>query len=215
MNNSNARTFSLAAYPLCWPRDWKRTNPSGRRNSVFKKYGKTLQIGEAIKRILEQLSLMGIKRDDCLVSTNLQTRLDGLPRADQCEPQDPGAAVYWRRTQNDPMRCMAIDRYETVAGNLGAIAATLEAMRAIERHGGAEILERTFTGFAALPASTSKPWREVMGLEWLGKAGGGISEVAARYKALARERHPDMPRGSEAAMTELNAAYEEARKELA
>jgi len=47
---------------------------------------------------------------------------------------------------------MAIDRYSTVEGNLAAIAATLDAMRAIERHGATVILERTFADFMALPA---------------------------------------------------------------
>ena len=37
---------------------------------------------------------------------------------------------------------MAIDAYTRTADNLAAVAATLEAMRAIERHGGAQILER-------------------------------------------------------------------------
>lgn len=204
------RRFSLAAYPLCWPDGWKRTAAYERRNSVFKNYGKPLGVGEAINRIIEQLTHMGIRRDDCLVSTNLQTRLDGLPRADQREPSDPGAAVYWRKGQSAPMRCMAVDQYKTVAGNLGAIAATLEAMRAIERHGGAEILERTFKGFAALPERTSRHWREVMDFR---EGTIAIADLETRYRVLAKQRHPDLAGGSHEAMAELNAAYEEAKKE--
>ena len=51
-----------------------------------------------------------------------------------------------------------------VEESLAAIAATLDAMRAIERHGGARVLERAFTGFTAVPAPDArKHWREVFG----------------------------------------------------
>jgi hypothetical protein len=62
---------------------------------------------------------------------------------------------------------MAIDQYDRVEHNLAAIAATLDAMRAIKRHGGAEILDRAFTGFTALPAPMAggKPWRQVLGFD--------------------------------------------------
>jgi hypothetical protein len=46
------------------------------------------------------------------------------------------------------------------ADNLAAIAATLEAMRAIDRHGGATILNRAFTGFTALPPPADC-WKEL------------------------------------------------------
>ena len=91
---------------------------------------------------------LGVHQDDVVVSTNLQTRLDGLPRSNQARPGDPGVCVYWKPAKS-PMRCMAVDRYDEVQDNLAAVAATLEAMRSIERHGGAAILDRAFTGFAA------------------------------------------------------------------
>jgi hypothetical protein len=43
------------------------------------------------------------------------------------------AAVYWE-TRRRECRVMAIDRYTTVADNVPAIAATLDAMRAFECH---------------------------------------------------------------------------------
>ena len=76
---------------------------------------------------------------DSIISTNLKLRLDGLPRSDQKEPDDPGVAVYWQRLSK-PKKVMAIDLYDRIADNLAAIGATLNAMRAIERHGGALIL---------------------------------------------------------------------------
>jgi hypothetical protein len=85
---------------------------------------------------------------------------------------------------------MAIDQYWRVADNLAAIAATLEAMRAIERHGGATILERAFLGFAALPEKASKPWREVLGIDPNQSATTEL--VTSRFRALLKVHHPDV-----------------------
>ena len=199
----------IRAYPLSWPDGWKRSKPGGIKNGRFTRNTQWITVAEGAGRIMESLGKMGIHRDNIVISTNVEPRLDGLPRSGQPEPQDRGAAVYWRKTQNAPRKCMAIDLYTTVADNLGAIAATLEAMRAIERHGGAEILDRAFTGFAALPSSTSRPWREVFGIPDAPPIREGIE---LRYKELARKFHPDTG-GSHEAMAELNVARDEALRE--
>ena len=106
---------------------------------------------------------MGVLDDDLVISSDLQLRLDGFPKSSQREPDDPGVvAVYW--IDAGESRCMAIDRYDRIADNLAAVAATLDAMRAIERHGGAEILNRAFTGFTALPSS-AESWWGILGVE--------------------------------------------------
>lgn len=221
------RKFSLNAFPLSWPEGWQRTTPALRRNGLFSKrerqYStvpgsnqswmrkKDLTISDGVGRILESLEKIGIDRNDVVISTNVRTRLDGLPRSGEPEPKDPGAAVYWRKSEDAPMRCMAIDQYASVADNLAAIAATLEAMRAIERHGGAEILDRTFQGFAALPESTERPWREVLGF-----ASGSIVrllELEERFRELAKVHHPDTG-GDEERFKEINEARRRARIEL-
>jgi hypothetical protein len=167
------------AYPLCWPDGWKRVK--SRQHAAFNKtrepryevrdgvtkqiyQGKAkLSVADAVRRVLTELERMGMSDDDIIISTNVRLRLDGLPRSDQ-EPGDPGAAVYWQK-KDKPMRCMAIDQYWRVADNLAAIAATLNAMRSIERHGGAEILDRAFKGFAALPERATSHWRETLGIQ--------------------------------------------------
>ena len=153
---------------------------------------------------------MGIR--DCMapiISTNVEPTLAGRPRSNQAQPQDPGVAVYWRKDSKDTHKVMAVDRYTSVEQNLAAIAATLEAMRAIERHGGAVILERAFTGFLALPEPNT--WRAVMG--WQPGHAPELAQVRTRYRMLAQERHPDRG-GSDAQMVELNWAMAEAEKEL-
>jgi hypothetical protein len=154
-------TQPIKAYPLQWPEGWKRTAPNERGYARFRRASKKdwqgnwqhqreLSINEATLRVRKELQCMGVHDDDVVISTNLVLRLDGGPRSGQSEPNDPGVAVYWQHKGN--RRCIAIDQYTKVTGNLAAIAATLDAMRAIERHGGAEILDRAFTGFVALPA---------------------------------------------------------------
>lgn len=209
-------------FPLSWPDGWKRTTnrtraqfgknervyfngqPSGSRK-------KDLSVYDATTRIRQELQRMGISDNDCLISTNVPLRMDGMPRSDGGQPRDPGAAVYWK-DKRGRSKCMAIDRYDRVADNLAAIAATLDAMRAIERHGGAEILERTFLGFAALPAAASvKNWREV--LQFHPTRTPTVAEITERYRAMASKRHPDQG-GSAESFHELTAARDTALREI-
>lgn len=200
----------IAAYPLQWPEGWPRTKSYQQKNGTFKRDGKWITVSAACERVLLELERLDIGRDDIVISTNLKTRLDGLPRSDQSEPSDHGAAVYWE-TKKGTRRVMAIDRYNAVADNLAAIAATLEAMRAIERHGGAQILDRAFTGFTAIPAPTStRHWREVIGVP---PAERDLSVIRAAYRRRASVSHPDKG-GTHEAMTELNKALMQAEKEL-
>lgn len=152
-----------------------------------------------------------LERGDLIISSNLAVRLDGLPRSGQSEPADPGVAVYWLRP-GESQRCMAIDLYDRVADNLAAIAATLEALRAIERHGGAQILDRAFTGFTALsgPVVGARPWREILGLQPVDKA---RPVVEGAYKRLRMSTHPDHG-GTPAAFQAVTAAWEQACREL-
>jgi hypothetical protein len=165
-----------------------------------------MTIAEAFRRLMRELTRFGVPPDDVVLSTNLELRLDGLPRSKQRAPDDPGAAVYWR--DGGERRCMAIDVYTTVEDNIAALAATIEAMRAIERHGGAVVLDRAFMGFAALPApgqTTARGWREVLGVG----PTASYDEAKSAYRALASKNHPD--RGGDAAkMTELNWAMGQA-----
>ena len=147
-----------------------------------------LTVSDGIQRVLDELERMGVDRQDVIISTNVRTRLDGLPRSGEREPDDPGAAVYWQ-TPKEGMRSMAIDRYDRVADNLAALGATLEAMRAIERHGGAEILQRAFLGFAALPQKASQSWRLHLGFKE--DEAVTVDKVKSTFRDLALKHHPD------------------------
>ncbi|MCK9468250.1 MAG: hypothetical protein M0Q49_02430 [Porticoccaceae bacterium] len=191
--------MTIPAFPLEWPAGWKRTSEHQRTRARFGRarrarasggwdYGRPLTIAEATGRVRGELDRMGIADDDLVISTNLQLRLDGLPRSGQREPSDPGAAVYWR-TRGGETRCMAIDRYDRVADNLAAIAATLDAMRAIERHGGAAILDRAFTGFTALPPPVAgeAPWYHVLDVD----PDDDYEVIVRAYRYERSSHHPD------------------------
>lgn len=220
----------VKAYPLAWPAAWRRTPEYQRRRAQFhttkREYSSTqgggswlrksnLSVSEATSRVLAELTRMGVRGDDLVISTNLKLRLDGLPRSDQRMPEDPGVAVYWAdvRAAQLARRCMAVDMYDRVEHNLAAIAATLEAMRAIERHGGAEILDRAFTGFTALPAPVmgQKPWRETLGFGAAAEVSPGRLEAA--YRTLRSQHHPDKG-GEPEAFQAVQQAYEAGMREL-
>lgn len=222
--------MTIPAYPLSWPMGWKRTAAGDRARARFSKQTVTayrvgnassswkgkreVSIAEATARVRAELARMGIDEADLVISTNLALRLDGMPRSSQREPADPGAAVYWtdRFDASVPPKCMAIDRYDRVADNLAAIAATLEAMRAIERHGGAEILNRAFAGFAALPShipGTSAPhWSEVLGCP----RDASMTEVRAAFFRARSAAHPDKG-GSDAQFKAVTQAFSDACRE--
>lgn len=213
------------AFPLSWPFGWKRTPQHAQARAkfgkrVYRRGGvdaagqqtgwteKTdLTIGQGTLRVLGALAQMGHAAETVVISSNLMLRHDGLPRSGQREPDDAGVAVFWGRGKSS--RCIAIDHYDRVADNLGAIAATLEAMRAIERHGGASILDRAFTGFTALPAP-EQAW-QVLGLA---TATPTEAQIDAAYRRLASEHHPDRHGGSEGEMARINAARDELYERL-
>lgn len=216
----------IPAFPLTWPSGWKRTPPANRTHGKFNRKerqvrshrrgdgttfesswstSRELSIADATERVLRQLSMMGIRDDDLVISSNLELRLDGRPRSGQRAPADPGIAVYWTAGAGEPPRCMAIDQYISVADNLAAIAATLEAMRAIERHGGAAILERVFSGFTALPGPTTVDWRQVL----------DPSDPDGSYRRLRSQHHPDRPGGDAEAFQRIQRAYEQFQQEAA
>jgi hypothetical protein len=189
------------ANPLQWPDGWPRTTmPTRSRFSCT--------FAQARDGILHQLDLMGVPDYRVVLSTNVPLRRDGLPYANCPEPDDPGAAVYWT-TPEGHRRVMPCDRWDRVRDNLRAIERSLEALRGLDRWGTPGIVERAFTGFAALPAAASD-WRSVLGTS----GDVTLEQVRAQYRRLSREAHPDLG-GSPHEQQRLNAAMAAAEAELA
>lgn len=194
--------MSITNFPLFWPPSWQRTPPDKRIRAKFSKgerqyrqdgqsswmRKRELSIADGVRRVIEELARLGVDRENVIVSTNVQARNDGMPYSNRSEPKDPGVAVYWRTYKSKQQKCMAIDRYDRVADNLGAVAATIAAMRMIERHGGAEILDRVFRGFIALPAP--EQWWQALGFEDEDEV--TLEAAEFRYRILAKKHHPDV-----------------------
>ncbi len=106
---------------------------------------------------------------------------------------------------------LACDTYYRVADNIAALAAHIEALRAMDRYGVGTI-EQALAGYKALPADTAADWRNVLGLPKVGHV--TTDDVDLAYKALAKRTHPDIAGGSEAEMAHLNRARDYALAEL-
>lgn len=190
-------------FPLAWPAGWKRTQYP--QNSRF-----DTSPERATRGLLAEIERLGGSLP--VISSNAQYRQDGMPYARQGYISDTGVAVYFTR-KGKPV-VFACDTYGALHDNIHAITKTIEALRAIDRHGASDMLDRAFTGFIALPApiaaGMSRHWREVLetGLSVVGTA-----EVMARYRNLAAKHHPDRG-GDPAKMAELNVARDEALKEI-
>lgn len=200
----------IERYPLSWPVGWRRCPRGERRFSRFTRkngdgFAVGLSISGATARLLDELRRLGVSAGDCILSTNVRTRLDGLPYSGEREPDDPGAAVYFRLRGKD--RVLACDSYSKVAGNVAAIAAHVEALRAIERYGVGSV-DQAFAGYTALPASAEEEWWLVLGV----RRSAPLDEVVARYRELAQLHHPDRG-GSDARMARINVAADRARLE--
>lgn len=193
------------AYPLQWPAGRGRYNPWHRKSDPFK-----VPSGKIRNDLARELRLMGV--DDFVVSSMLMIRNDGLPYANQREPDDPGVALYFVRKGQEI--CISCDQYAKIDANLRAIGKTVEAIRGMERWGTEEMVDRAFTGFAALPESIitpppsdnrpHRPWQDVLGV----KLEANAHEVKAAYRRLLKLYHPDVG-GTEADLMEIRNAYEE------
>lgn len=83
-----------------------------------------------------------------------------------------------------------------------ALGHAIEHMRGLERHGGSIMVERAFSGFAALPPPTSeKPWWEVLGVS----RDASIEIIKAAHRERIKSNHPDQG-GSTSDMADLNRA---------
>lgn len=196
------------AFPLSWPIGRKRTDRWARERSNF-----DVSFARARDNITKEVTRMvGRYGPDpqIIISTNVALRRDGLPLANQRDPDDPGVAVYFMRKRKQ--MSFACDRWDKVQDNMQAIVKTIDALRGIERWGSGDMLEAAFTGFTALPApgeSTGSAWHQVFGIP----AHTSTADVEAVYRRLRSEAHPDRPGGSHERMAAINVAWDQFRKE--
>ena len=193
-------------YPLMWPAGWPRTDWRKRRKAAFSRHGQPLTVYSALERLQQQLDLLGAR--NVVLSTNMETRLDGRPRSGVTPlNNDPGVALYFLLRGRST--CMPSDSFDTVADNIGALANHIDAVRRIERYGVGSV-EQMFTGFQAIRGPGHKPWCEVLGIKPDERV--TCDSIRARQRELAKKHHPDVG-GSDAVMAEINAAADHAIEE--
>lgn len=199
----------IEAYPLYWPEGRPRKRSFERENARF-----DMSFARARDEVVRQVTMLAGRYPDpkLIISTNLALRRDGLPLASQRPPEDTGVAVYFDYKKKQV--CFACDRWRKIEDNMQAIAKTIDALRGVARWGTGDMMEAAFKGFTALPspgADTARGWRTVMGY-----AEGErplLSDVEYRYRKLASAQHADRG-GDHDAMVALNAARDQARREL-
>lgn len=211
--------------PLRWPEGWPRTASHMRQDGAKFRKGSGFEfIGNERKYVgKEDVTLSGARRSlaaelerlgakSTVLSSNLSARADGNARG---KIGDPGVALYFD-LKGRPI-VMAQDAFDNVASNVRSLALALDAMRALERHGGGSMMTRAFDGFAALPPPAGmkpkRPWWQVLRYSEDANAEDreflSVAEVEARFRSLSKKLHPDAG-GGEAEMSELNIARDEA-----
>lgn len=219
-----SRFEDAQTYPLAWPEGWPRTPDHKRLTDHPFKASSMVSPREAIsfdraRRLLrEELGRLGAKQ--VTLSTNIPLRGDGEPYANAARRRmdHPGVAIYFMLKGKQMV--MAQDRYWDVAANLRSLALAIEAMRALDRHGGGTMMERAFAGFTALPApdgaKPKRPWWTVLNYpaDPDDRLDLSVEEVDARFRTLAKRRHPDVDGGSVEAFQELQEARDDAVREI-
>lgn len=201
-------TDEIKSYPLCWPIARPRT--MSRSYARFSTDGKSLSVADGVKRLVPELERLGAR--GVIISTNVEPRLDGLPRG-HGNPTDPGVAVYFslRIAGQDYPHCISCDKWTHVADNLAAIAKHVGAIRG-QLHWGAADTAQVFAGFRALPAvGAREPWWRILG--FAKREDVTAAKLEARRLELALKHHPDRG-GSVSRMAEINAAADEGAREV-
>lgn len=191
-----------SAYPLTWPHGKPRTPANQRKIGRFKTNGRDMTNATAAQRVEDELQRLGARWP--IISSNVEVTLSGRPRSGARNPDDPGVCVYFQL--GGKPYAMACDRYTTVPDNLAAIAAHIDATRAIDRHGVASAAE-TLTVFEALPAP--KQPHEILGVP----KDAAELEVRRAWRERIAKAHPDQG-GTEAQAAELNAARDAMLRKL-
>lgn len=200
---------SVVAFPLQWPDGWARTK--NRQRAPYRITG-----DQARRELERELKLLGARR--VIISTNVPLRLDGKPYAGSMGRNyaDPGVAVYFQREVKGTShpQVIACDKFDGVDGNIRAVGLAVEGIRAIQRSGASELLDRAFTGFKALPpiggttVITEPNWWDVLGV---GPA-HPTTLITQCYYDLASKHHPDKG-GDAGAMAAINRAFAAFKKE--
>lgn len=200
---------------LAWPLGLPRTKDGDRKgSSVFRSGGRAITVPAAERRLADVLDAFtpagkNWRTSAVEIAADWEVgKLGGfLADGGKGRSGDPGAVLSFVLDRK-PLT-LPCDRYDSVAGNLAAIAAHLEAVRGIERWGVATV-EQMLSSHAVLPrpkgARPKRAWWEVLEV----RPSATEAQVEAAYRRLAKIHHPDVGDSpDDAAMVEINLARDE------
>lgn len=198
-------------YPIRWPEGQKRRATWKRQDAKFK-----ISLGMARDHLVNELKLLGARY--VVISSDLQTRLDGLPYANQRQPSDCGVAVYF--DYDGESMVFACDKWRKIEHNVRAVGKTIEAIRGIARWGSTDMMKRAVSAFKALPDQpAAEDWRRVLDLSQIPRV--TMPDAKAHFLALAKKKYRELSRihhadmgGNEEEMKRVNIAWEAAQREL-
>jgi hypothetical protein len=186
--------MAITAFPLSWPPQFPRSK--ARENGKFK-----TSLAGALKNVQTSLGLFakdsGKKLDGLIISSNVTLGAH--------KPEDTGVAVWF--SWDGLQVCIAVDRYNSIEGNLQAIHHIVEARRVELRHGTLALVRATFQGFLALPSAIRRDWWVVLGVS----RDASPTAIKEAYRKKSYANHPD--KGGDAnTMAEINLAFQEATR---
>ena len=196
---------NVDAFPLSWPDGWERT-PDEERIDFLQGGRQSQNWTEQTERLFNELRLF--KATNVVLSTNQPLKKDGRPYASRSKDVwDPGVAVYF--DLDGKSLVIAQDRYRMVVDNIRSICIGIEGLRQMHRHGGGQMAERAFRGFAALPEPATEKWWDILGVS----RDCTFEEAHSAHVDMIFKHHPDVG-GDPYHMAKINAAWEEARMEI-
>lgn len=191
----------MEAFPLHWPPNYKRTKYSNRSRFGVSSFARVRD------GLFAELKRLGARK--VILSTNIPLTNAGIPYGRYSVPNDKGVAVYFEHKGKS--MCFACDLWDRIEDNIQSILKTIEALRGIERWGASDMLDRAFTGFAALSAPVSGTWWEILGVS----KDCNYGELKGARNTLAKKYHPDSGTNpDQSMMAKVNEAFERAEKDF-
>jgi DnaJ-domain-containing protein 1 len=205
----------ICVTPLQWPATLDQRLPEHQKYGRFKANGRDITTAEAVARLAEELGRL--KANNAELSANF---IQGRSRVSLQVPRGDDQGVCLRFDLDGTAYVLPCDTYTFAGDNIAALAAHIDATRAITRHGVASTAQ-ALEAFAALPPrggivtaaeqiKPKRPWFEVLGIF----PSASIELIEAAYKVLVKNNHPDVG-GDTEAFQEIQTAIEEARSERA
>lgn len=178
------------ATPLNWPANWART-PAEKRSNGRGTYSRSpgrgmpsapLSIAHALELLDGSTAVFGCDRAEVSLDVRWRDTAEGVVfMAEPAEgPSEPGIVLAMERGGDRVV--LPVDLHLHAADNLRAAGRCVEALAALEKHGGIGLAARVFAGLSGRP-----PWWAVLGVG----EHAPPAEVEAAFRAAVKDTRRD------------------------